>query len=82
MMSLCKADKVNKLLFKGHFIEFLDSIFCNKKNMKQENITFFEFYKYYNEKMKKNIFYLAEDDIFDKRKIVKDKEIMYYYKKI
>ena len=80
MMSLCKADKVNKLLFKGHFIEFLDSIFCNKKNMKQENITFFEFYKYYNEKMKKNIFYLAEDDIFDKRKIVKDKEIMYYYK--
>jgi hypothetical protein len=30
--------------------------------------------------MKKDIFYLAEDDIFDKRKIVKDNEIMYYYK--
>jgi hypothetical protein len=79
-MSICKADKINKLLFKGHFIEFVDSIFYNKKNMKQENITFFEFYKYYNEKMKKDIFYLAEDDIFDKRKIVKDNEIMYYYK--
>ena len=80
MMSICKADNINKIIFRGHFIDFLDCIFFNKKNINQENVTFFEFYKYYNDKMKKNIFKLAEDDIFDKRKIVKDKEIMYYYR--
>ena len=80
MMSICKADEVNKILFRGHFIDFLDCIFFNKKNISNENVTFFEFYKYYNDKMKKNIFYLINDDLIDKRKIVKEKETIYYYK--
>ena len=80
MMSICNADDVNKIVFKGHFIDFLNCIFFKKQNILKENISFYEFYKYYNEKMKKNIFHLASDDIFDKKAIKNEKGISYYYK--
>ena len=81
MMSICMADKTNKFLFKGHFIDFLDCIFFNKKKIKTENISFFEFFKYYNDNIKKYIFNLINDeDIIDKRIIKKENEVNYYYK--
>ena len=49
--------------------------------MANESITSFEFIKYYNEKMKKTIFNLANDDeIFDKIMLKKENDIAYYYK--
>ena len=81
MMSICMADKSNKLLFKGHFIDFLDCIFFNKKKISTEHITFFEFFKYYNDNIKKYVFDLINDeDIIDKRIIKKENEVNYYYK--
>ena len=81
MMSICMADKANKLLFKGHFIDFLDCIFFNKKKITTENISFFEFFKYYNDNIKKYIFNLINDeDIIDKRIVKKENEVNYYYK--
>ena len=80
LMSLCKADKTNEQIFRGHFIDFLDCIFLDKKNISEEYVSFFEFDKYYNDNMKKNMFYWASEDIIDKRKILKDNEIKYYYK--
>ena len=80
LMQICKTNDMNKKLLNGLFIEFLDSIFLDKKEENKEVITFFEFFKYYNEKMKKKIFNWANDDIFDKRKIVKENETFYYYR--
>ena len=80
LMQICKTNDMNKKLLNGLFIEFLDSIFFDKKKENEEIITFYEFFKYYNEKMKKKIFNWANDDIFDKRKIVKENEIFYYYR--
>ena len=80
LMQICKTNDMNKKLLNGLFIEFLDSIFLDKKEENKEVITFFEFFKYYNEKMKKKIFNSANDDIFDKRKIVKENETFYYYR--
>ena len=53
LMQICKTNDMNKKLLNGLFIEFLDSIFFDKKKENKEVITFFEFFKYYNEKMKK-----------------------------
>ena len=81
LMSIMMADDANKIFFKGKLIDFLDSIFYDKKNMANESITSFEFIKYYNEKMKKTIFNLANDDeIFDKIMLKKENDIAYYYK--
>ena len=80
LMQICKTNDMNKKLLNGLFIEFLDSIFFDKKKENEEIITFYEFFKYYNEKMKKKIFNWANDDIFDKRKIVKENETFYYYR--
>ena len=74
------ADEQNKMYFKGHLINLLNSIFYDKDNMKKESASCFEFIKYYNEKMKKNIFHLASDNIFDKKAIKNEKGISYYYK--
>ena len=52
-MQICKTNDMNKKLLNGLFIEFLDSIFFDKKKENEEIITFYEFFKYYNEKMKK-----------------------------
>ena len=81
LMSIMMADNTNKIYFKGHLINFLNSIFYDKNNMANESITSFEFFKYYNEKMKKNIFNLVNDDeIFDKTMLKKENDIAYYYK--
>ena len=81
LMSIMMADNTNKIYFKGHLINFLNSIFYDKNNMKKKSATCFEFIKYYNEKMKKNIFNLVNDEeIFDKTMLKKDNEIVYYYK--
>ena len=80
LMSICKADDGNISSFKGHFIDFLDCIFFDKNKLANENITFFEFFNYYNEKMKKNMFHLTNDNLIEKRKIMKNNEFLYYYK--
>jgi hypothetical protein len=81
LLLTCRINNMNKKLLNGRFIEFLDSIFMDKKKEEKEIITFFEFFKYYNEKMKKKIFNWAnDDDIFDKKKIVKENETFYYYR--
>ncbi len=81
LMSIMMADEQNKMYFKGHLINLLNSIFYDKDNMKKESASCFEFIKYYNEKMKKNIFNLVNDEeIFDKTMLKKENEIIYYYK--
>jgi hypothetical protein len=81
LMSIMMADNTNKIYFKGHLINFLNCIFYDKNNMTNKSITSFEFFKYYNEKMKKNIFNLVNDDeIFDKTMLKKENGIAYYYK--
>ena len=81
LMALMMADPQNKMHFKGHLINFLNSIYYDKDNMAKESGTCFEFIKYYNENMKKNIFSLVNDEeIFDKTMLKKDNEIVYYYK--
>ena len=80
LLQICKSDDMNKKLLNGHFIEFLDCICLDEKKEEKEIITFFEFFKYYNEKLKKKIFNWANDDIFDKRKIIRENETSYYYR--
>jgi hypothetical protein len=81
LMSVMMAEDMNKIFLKGHLINFLDCIFYDKKNMANEAITSFEFFKYYNEKMKKTIFNMVNDDeIFDKIVLKKENDIEYYYK--
>jgi len=80
LMSIFKIDETNQMLFKGHFLKFLDCMFV--KGQETQSVSFFDFFKYYNENLKKDIFKLTNDINIDKRKIKKEKlkEYNYYYK--
>ena len=48
MLSMFNTNESNEILFKGHYLKFLDCIFANKQKIEKENISFLDFYKFYN----------------------------------
>ena len=79
-MSFCKEDKNNDLLLKEHYIELLDCIFRNESQNNTKVISFFEFFKYFDENLKSFIFKNINEDYLDKKIIKKENKINYYYK--
>ena len=81
LLASCKEDKNNSLILKEHYIELLDCIFINeneKKNIK--NISFFEFFKYFNDNLKLFVYQNINDDYLDKKLVKKENTINIYYK--
>ena len=81
MLSMFNTNESNEILFKGHYLKFLDCIFANKQKIEKENISFLDFYKFYNEKMKDNIFnWIDNNDIIEKQMDKNKKNLLYNYK--
>ena len=74
LMSIMMADEQNKMYFKGHLINLLNSIFYDKDKMKKESASCFEFIKYYNEKMKNKFLKYLQDVNQLKEKVKRNKE--------
>jgi hypothetical protein len=79
-LATCKEDKNNNLLLKEHYIELLDCIFRNENQNNTKVISFFEFFKYFDENLKSFIYINTNDDYLDKKIIKKENKINYYYK--
>ena len=80
LLTLLREDKNNEYLLKSHYINLIDCVFENKEENKNLSISFFEFYKYYEEKLKSFISRNINDEIIDKKLVKRDKETNYYYK--
>ena len=80
LLALIREDKNNEYLIKSQYINLIDCVFKNKEDNKNLSISFFEFYKYYEEKLKSFVSRNINDDIIDKKLVKKDKETYYYYK--
>ena len=80
LLALIREDKNNEYLMKSQYINLIDCVFKNKEDNKNLSISFFEFYKYYEEKLKSFVSRNINDDIIDKKLVKKDKETYYYYK--
>ena len=80
LLAFCKEDKNNDLLLKEHYIELLDCIFRNESQNNTKVISFFEFFKYFDENLKSFIFKNINEDYLDKKIIKKENKINYYYK--
>jgi len=80
LLALIREDKNNEYFLRYHYINLIDCVFKNKKDNEKVSISFFEFYKYYEEKLKSFISRNINNDIIDKKIVKKDKDINFYYK--
>ncbi len=80
LLATCKEDANNILLLKEHYIELLDCVFINENQKNSKYISFFEFFKYFNQNLKSFIYNNINDDYLNKKIIKKDNHDIYYYK--
>ena len=83
LISLISTSETNHKLFDTHYFEIFNSIYL-KDNNEQKSLSFFEFFKYYNNNMKDFIFQNIDHDKME-CKIVKNNDkpsYFYKYKKI
>ena len=80
LLTLIREDKNNEYLINYHYINLIDCVFKNNEDNKNLSINFFEFYKYYEEKLKSFFSRNINNNIIDKKVFKKDKETYYYYK--
>ena len=84
LLACLKESKQNDYILKEYYIPLLDSIFRNKKEEKVLHLSFLEFYKHYNMKLKNIIASITDDKIIEKKVVKKDNDnkYIYSYKKI
>lgn len=70
----------NNYKLKGHYIELLDCSFKNKNEVNPIPISFFDFYKYFDDKLKVFISENINEDYIDKKIVNKKDKKNYYYK--
>ena len=80
LLASCKEDKNNNLILKEHYIEILDCIFRNENENNMKNISFFDFFKHFNDNLKLFIYQNINDDYLDKKMVKKDNTDNYFYK--
>ena len=81
LLAMVKEDINNKLILREHYIELLDCIFINENdNNNIKTISFFEFYKHFDENLKLFIYKNINGDYIDKKMIKKNNIDNYDYK--
>ena len=80
LLTSFKEDKNNNLILKEHYIELLDCIFVKENKNIIKNISFFDFFKFFNDNLKSFVYQNINDDYLDKKVVKKDNIEYFYYK--
>lgn len=73
-------DNKNTTLIKEHYIDILDCIYKKIGEEETKSLTFYEFYKFYGEKLTSYFYYNINEDFADKKIVKENQTNRYYYK--